>query len=57
MTYERLKSTVNEEESKQTAEIMPRPPLSAGIDKRITPHDLFSLFTATIILQNESFVR
>lgn len=60
MTIERLDNNFNEEESIHTAEIIPRPPLSAVIpdrDKRINPHDLFTLFTATIILQNEPFVR
>jgi len=60
MTPEKLESNFNEEESIHSAEIIPRPPLSIvipGKDIRINPHDLFTLFTATIILQNEAFVR
>ncbi|MGN6417006.1 MAG: hypothetical protein ACTHMC_05925 [Pseudobacter sp.] len=60
MTYVRVEAIYNEEESKQPADIAPRPPLNVIVpdkDKRMTPHDLFKYFTATIILQNESFVR
>jgi hypothetical protein len=60
MTLERLENNFNEEESIHTAEIIPQPPLNVGVpgkDNRINPHDLFTLFTATIILQNEAFVR
>ena len=60
MTLERLENNFNEEESIHTAEIIPQPPSNIvvpGKDNRINPHDLFTLFTATIILQNEAFVR
>ena len=60
MTPEKLESNFNEEENIHSAEIIPRPPVNivvSGKDNRLNPHDLFTLFTATIILQNEAFVR
>lgn len=47
-------------ERKHPAEGVPQPPMCLSLpekDKRIPAHELFTLFTATIILQNAPFVR
>lgn len=60
MAFDRLENIVIEQESTQPAEIVlqsPPGPAPPEKEKRITAHDLFTFFTATIIRQNEPFVR
>jgi hypothetical protein len=49
-----------EQERKHPAEYIPQTPANQAPpakEQRIAAHDLFTLFTATIILKNETFVR
>jgi hypothetical protein len=60
MAPDRPENTIIEQEKKHPAEGLPQMPVSLAPpekEKRIAAHDLFTLFTATIILQNEAFVR
>jgi hypothetical protein len=60
MALDRLDNVGIDQERKHNAEGIPQPPVDLAPpdnEKRIAAHDLFTLFTATIILQNEPFVR
>ncbi len=60
MAFGRLENTIDDVERKHNADFLPLTSesiVAPDKEKRIAPHELFTLFTATIILQNEFFVR
>ncbi|WP_276484189.1 hypothetical protein [Paraflavitalea pollutisoli] len=60
MAPESIEYSSIEQQREHVAEALPHPPVPLALpekDKRITAHDLFTFFTATIIVQKETFVR
>ena len=60
MAFDRLENCSIGQERKQAAEAVPQTVvdfIAPEQELRIPAHDLFTLFTATIILQNELFIR